>query len=104
MKHAQLLKRPHGPCAWCERYFASEDVLEVDHIVPKALGGGTAWDNLQLLHRHCHDQKTEGDGSSSAKKKRSPYDKGQTVEEPDDSETITSGSEAERRGRPRRLG
>ncbi|OLB45872.1 MAG: group II intron reverse transcriptase/maturase [Ktedonobacter sp. 13_2_20CM_53_11] len=98
MKHAQLLKRQHGRCAWCELYFTSEDVLEVDHIVPKALGGGNALDNLQLLHRHCHDQKTEGDGSSSAKKKRSTCDKGQTVEEPDDSETVTSGSEAERRG------
>jgi hypothetical protein len=37
-------------------------------------------------------------------KRRSAHDKGQTVEEPDDSETVTSGSEAERRGRLRRLG
>src|SRR5437588_10789107 len=98
MKHAQLLKRQHGRCAWCELYFTSEDVLEVDHIVPKALGGGNALANLQLLHRHRHDQKTEADGSSSAKKKRRTCDKGQTVEEPDDAETVTPASEAAPRG------
>ena len=94
-KQAQLLKRQRGKCGWCELYFTREDVLEVDHIIPKALGGGNGLDNLQLLHRHCHDQKTEVDGSSSARKKRSTYDKGQTVEEPDDSETVTSGAEDE---------
>ena len=104
MKHAQLLKRQRGKCAWCELYFTSEDTLEVDHIIPKALGGGNALDNLQLLHGHCHDQKTGVDGSTHVNKRRSAHDKGQTVEEPDDSETVTSGSEAERRGRLRRLG
>src|SRR3989454_3198039 len=45
-KHAHLLKRQRGKCAWCELYFTSEDALEVDHIIPKALGGGNALDNL----------------------------------------------------------
>ncbi len=94
-KHAHLLKRQRGKCAWCELYFTSEDVLEVDHVIPKALGGGNALDNLQLLHGHCHDQKTGVDGSTSVNKRRSTHDKGQTVEEPDDSETVTSGSEDE---------
>ena len=35
--------------------------MEVDHINPKALGGRDEWKNLQLLHRHCHDEKTRGD-------------------------------------------
>jgi RNA-directed DNA polymerase len=94
-KHAQLLKRQQGKCAWCELYFTSEDVLEVDHVIPKAVGGGEVLDNLQLLHRHCHDQKTAVDGSTSVNKRRSTYDTGQTGEEPDDSETVTSGSEDE---------
>jgi RNA-directed DNA polymerase len=93
-KQAQLLKRQRGKCAWCGLYFTPEDVLEVDHIIPKAVGGGNVLVNLQLLHRHCHDQKTGVDGSTSGKR-RSTYDKGQTVEEPDDSETVTSGSEDE---------
>ena len=94
-KHAKLLKRQRGKCAWCELYFTCEDALEVDHIIPKALGGGNALDNLQLLHSHCHDQKTGVDGSTYVNKRRSTYDKGQTVEEPDDSETVMSGSEDE---------
>jgi RNA-directed DNA polymerase len=34
------------------------DVLEKDHIVEKRFGGKKSSDNLQLLHRHCHDKKT----------------------------------------------
>jgi RNA-directed DNA polymerase len=94
-KQAKLLKRQRGKCAWCELYFTSEDVLEVDHIIPKALGGGNELNNLQLLHGHCHDQKTGVDGSTYVNKRRSTSDKGQTVEEPDDSETVMSGSEDE---------
>ena len=29
--------------------------MEVDHIVPRAIGGKDEYKNLQLLHRHCHD-------------------------------------------------
>jgi len=94
-KQATLLKRQRGKCAWCELYFTCEDVLEVDHIIPKALGGRNELNNLQLLHGHCHDQKTGVDGSTYVNKRRSTYDKGQTVEEPDDSETVMSGSEDE---------
>ncbi len=94
-KQAHLLKRQRGKCAWCGLYFTNEDVLEVDHVIPKALSGGNVLDNLQLLHRHCHDQKTEVDGSTSVNKRRSTSDTGQTVEEPDDSETVMSGSEDE---------
>ena len=35
--------------------------MEVDHIVPKAEGGKDHYKNLQLLHRHCHHQKTAED-------------------------------------------
>ena len=34
---------------------------EVDHIIPKAEGGKDDYKNLQLLHRHCHHQKTAED-------------------------------------------
>ena len=37
------------------------DLLEVDHILPKAQGGKDAYHNWQLLHRHCHDAKTAED-------------------------------------------
>jgi RNA-directed DNA polymerase len=58
-----LLKRQHGTCPWCGLYFKDGDLLEIDHILPKSLGGTNAKENQQLLHRHCHDQKTAQDGS-----------------------------------------
>jgi RNA-directed DNA polymerase len=61
---ATLLKRQKGKCAQCELYFREEDVLEIDHITPKTQGGKDEYKNLQLLHRHCHDNKTNHDGSS----------------------------------------
>jgi len=38
--------------------------MEIDHTVPKSLGGRGNYDNLQLLHRHCHDVKTADDIST----------------------------------------
>jgi len=58
-----LLKAQKGKCTHCERHFRESDVLEVDHIIPKSLGGKDEYKNLQLLHRHCHDVKTTKDGS-----------------------------------------
>ena len=60
---AILLKRQHGKCVWCNLYFKAEDLAENDHVVPTARKGGDATDNRQLLHRHCYDEKTAGDGS-----------------------------------------
>ncbi|MEH2390773.1 MAG: HNH endonuclease signature motif containing protein [Nostoc sp.] len=40
-------------------YFRESDVLEIDHISPKSLGGKDKYKNLQILHRHCHDEKTK---------------------------------------------
>jgi RNA-directed DNA polymerase len=37
--------------------------MEIDHIIPKSRGGKNEYINLQLLHRHCHDEKTTRDGS-----------------------------------------
>jgi RNA-directed DNA polymerase len=60
---AKLLKRQKGICPHCGLYFTDTDNVEVDHIVPKSLGGKDTYDNLQLLHKHCHDTKTASDGS-----------------------------------------
>jgi RNA-directed DNA polymerase len=62
-REAQLLKRQQGKCPWCELYFKDGDVLELDHIIPRSLGGKDGYINWQVLHRHCHDRKTAGDGS-----------------------------------------
>ena len=61
---ATLLKKQKGKCAHCGLFFREDDVMEVDHIIPKTKGGKDEYKNLQLLHRHCHDTKTANDGSS----------------------------------------
>jgi RNA-directed DNA polymerase len=53
-----LLRLQQGRCAFCGLYVRNEDLLEIDHIIPRHLGGDDRLMNLQLLHRHCHDQKT----------------------------------------------
>ncbi|MGI2909590.1 group II intron reverse transcriptase/maturase [Tolypothrix sp. VBCCA 56010] len=60
---ATLLKKQKGKCTHCELFFREDDVMEVDHIIPKSKGGKDEYKNLQLLHRHCHDTKTANDGS-----------------------------------------
>lgn len=58
-----LIKKQKGICSHCGLYFSSTDVIEVDHKLPLSIGGKDQYDNLQLLHRHCHDTKTASDGS-----------------------------------------
>jgi RNA-directed DNA polymerase len=58
---ANLMKSQKGKCTRCGLYFEDEDVLEVDHIIPKSEGGKDQYKNYQLLHRHCHHEKTAED-------------------------------------------
>ena len=60
-KVAKLLKRQKGKCAYCDMFFRENDVMEIDHKIPKSQGGKDSYDNWQLLHRHCHDTKTATD-------------------------------------------
>jgi RNA-directed DNA polymerase len=55
---AILLKKQKGVCPWCCLHFREGDLLETDHNIPRALGGKDEYKNLQLLHGHCHDDKT----------------------------------------------
>ena len=66
-REAKLLKKQKGRCSHCGLYFKDTDIVEVDHIIPKSLGGKDADSNYQLLHRHCHDTKTATDGSMHSK-------------------------------------
>lgn len=64
---ATLLKKQKGKCAHCELHFAEQSEMEIDHIIPKSKGGKNEYKNMQLLHRHCHDEKTTRDGSLGTK-------------------------------------
>jgi RNA-directed DNA polymerase len=58
---APRLKRQQGCCPRCGLHYCAGDVLEGDHIIPTASGGTDGYDNWQLLHGHCHDEKTAED-------------------------------------------
>ncbi len=79
-KVATLLKKQKGKCTHCGLYFKIEDLLEVDHIIPRSKGGKDEYKNLQVLHKHCHDIKTAKDGLAGGMH----LDKHQIIEEPDE--------------------
>ena len=54
-----LFNRQNG--AWCGLRFRDEDIIEIDHRIPSSQGGRQTASNLQLLHGHCHDQKSARD-------------------------------------------
>jgi len=58
---AWLLRRQRGRCARCGLYCRDGDLPEIDHVLPRSAGGPDGYANWQLLHRHCHDQKTAED-------------------------------------------
>lgn len=60
---SKLLKKQKGKCTHCGHFLRDGDLMEIDHITPKSLGGNNSYNNLQLLHRHCQDEKTANDGS-----------------------------------------
>lgn len=72
-RKAKLLKQQKGKCPWCDLSFQEWDVLEVDHKIPRALSGKDEYKNLQLLHRHCHDEKTALDLIEIRKKDHSKF-------------------------------
>lgn len=59
-----LLLRQELQCTICQRDFTNFDIMEVDHIKPLSKGGKDTYENLQLLHRHCHVQKTATESSN----------------------------------------
>lgn len=48
----QVFARQEGMCARCGRELQGQ--FEVDHVVPRAAGGGNELENLQALHVECH--------------------------------------------------
>jgi RNA-directed DNA polymerase len=90
-RQQKLLKSQKGICPICQSYFKTGDLLEVDHIIPRCKGGKDTYNNLQLLHAHCHDKKTASDGSNT----QSTYEKGQVIEERSEVESLMLRSEDE---------
>lgn len=75
-RKAKLLKQQKGKCKWCNLTFREEDILEEDHILAIAIGGKNEWSNFQLLHGHCHDEKTAIDIQEIRKQSLSKFIEG----------------------------
>jgi RNA-directed DNA polymerase len=66
---AKLLQKQRWQCPRCGLYFKEEDVLEIDHDIPLALGGSKGTNNKSVYHRHCHDEKTARDMALIARRR-----------------------------------
>ncbi len=85
----RLLKRQRGCCALCGLRFTTQDVIEVHHHDRNH--NNNAFDNLCLMHGHCHDIVH---GSRCLSAGLSFCDKGLYSEEPREGKALTRGSGA----------
>lgn len=60
-----LLRMQRGKCTLCGEKFVMQDSenWEIDHQVPRSVGGKNTYENLQLVHKACHIAKTRRDRS-----------------------------------------
>lgn len=61
-RHLQYIRQrliaEHGMvCALCGKPIESGHELTVDHIIPRAMGGSTTYENCQLAHKACNSRK-----------------------------------------------
>lgn len=56
---ARLIRQQKGKCGLCGDLFLPDDIIERDHILPKALGGRNIRKNVHAVHRYCHLDKTK---------------------------------------------
>ena len=54
----RMYLRANPYCVACKRQGRIELATEMDHIIPKAQGGGDMEDNLQAMCKSCHSRKT----------------------------------------------
>lgn len=58
---SRLIQEQLGRCGICGDPFLPEDIIERDHIIPKALGGKNIRSNVHAVHRYCHLNKTKAE-------------------------------------------
>jgi RNA-directed DNA polymerase len=57
----KLMQKQKGICPICKGKFNDGDLWEIDHITPLSQKGKREMKNLQLLHEHCHLNKTRNE-------------------------------------------
>lgn len=53
-----IFLRAKGHCQTCKAKIAPGQFWDIDHVIPRALGGSNDATNLQILCRTCHRSKT----------------------------------------------
>jgi len=53
----ERLRAQGGRCLGCSKKILAHHLHDGDHIVEWCQGGETTMENLQILHRHCHQEK-----------------------------------------------
>lgn len=61
----RILERDMYLCQACLAQGRATPATEVDHIIPKSLGGTDDDDNLQSLDRSCHATKTQAEAAAA---------------------------------------
>ncbi|MBC6478534.1 MAG: HNH endonuclease [Hormoscilla sp. GM7CHS1pb] len=89
-----LMKKQKGKCGHCQMLFVNGDKWEVDHVVPRSLGGKDVYTNLQLLHDYCHHKKSAADGSHEGRTRIRDIE----AEEPDEAKVSRPVLETSRSG------
>ncbi len=56
LNRRNIYARDHGACQYCRRKFPTSE-LSLDHVVPRALGGKTIWENLVCACVYCNARK-----------------------------------------------
>ncbi|MCC6677281.1 MAG: HNH endonuclease [Phycisphaerales bacterium] len=56
LNRRNLFARDRNHCQYCGRYFPTSE-LSIDHVTPRAQGGGDAWDNLVCACIRCNARK-----------------------------------------------
>ena len=62
----RIFDRDEGLCQNCLKHGRPTPGTDVDHKLPKAQGGGDEDENLQLLCRACHREKTARESQGGA--------------------------------------
>ncbi|KAF0249809.1 MAG: HNH endonuclease [bacterium] len=56
LSRKNILLRDHNTCQYCQVVFPPQE-LTLDHVIPKARGGDSSWDNLVACCRRCNNRK-----------------------------------------------
>ena len=57
VKAIKILIRDNGVCGLCKTEISRLKEFNLDHIIPRSLGGSNSYENLQATHKKCNSLK-----------------------------------------------